>query len=113
MKTKMILPAVALCGLFASSAFAVTPITGSTTIGNGVFSPSTKVGISVASGASSYAATSCHLNGTLEFGVGGGLAFTGDASKVVSKTIPTQSTSAATGVPDSPVDATSLGTGWQ
>jgi len=109
-KVAVILSAAALCGLFASSSFAAS-ITGSTTIGNGTYAPSAKVGISLVSASTSYGATSCHLSGTLEYGTGGGAGFTGDPTKILSKAIPTQT--GTVGTPDDPTATALPGTGWQ
>lgn len=102
----------------ASSAMATTSITGQTTIGNGnTFSPSSKVGISITAIPTSYAAGSCHVNGTKEYGTVGGTGITGtnnDPSKIYSENIPTQSSTNTNGVPTSQSSATALqGSSWQ
>jgi hypothetical protein len=109
-KTIMIALAVSL---YAAGAFAAD-ITTSTTIGGGTFAPSTKVGISIKSAATGYAATSAHLSGKYEYGTGGGSTFTGDSAKIVKKTIPTQASTNTVGVPTAVTADTALpGTGWQ
>jgi hypothetical protein len=77
----------------ASAAMASTSITGSTTLGNATnsFTPSAKVGIFISSIATSYAATSCHLNGTYQYGTVGGTGTAADPSKIYTKAIPSQS----------------------
>lgn len=73
----------------ASSAMATQTINATVTIGAGnTFSPSSKVVISLASIATSYTASSAHLNGTKEYGTVGGSGLTGtnaDPSKVYSR----------------------------
>ena len=115
MKKLFILVAILAMVGFTSSAFATASITTQTVIGGGNFTPSTRVGFSVTSTAQSYAAASAHLNGTFQYGTGGGSAFTGyDASKIYKADIPTQASDATVGVPTSQTDATTLeGTGWQ
>lgn len=108
-KTNVILSAVALCGAFAATSFAAD-ITGSTTIGGGTYSPSSKVGIKLVSAATSYGASACHVNGTLEYATGGGTAFGGDPTKIVSKAIPTQAATATVCAPSTPT-ATALPSG--
>ena len=98
----------------ASGAMAVTTIIGATTLGNASnsFTPSTKVGISVLSTLTAYAATSCHVNGSYEYGTVGGTGTTQDPSKIYQATIPAQTGSV--GVPDAPTSATALGSqSWQ
>jgi hypothetical protein len=109
MKKKLFL-ALSLVLCAGSGAFAAS-ITTSTVIGNGTFSPSTKVGIAILSAPTSYAATSAHLSGTFQYGTGGGSAYVGDASKILKKAIPSQA-SYTVGTPDAPTDATTIGTGW-
>lgn len=99
---------LALC-LYATGAFATVSIDTSTTIGGGTFTPSKGVGISIASKATGYAATSCHVNGTFEYGTGGGTTFTGDASKIVQADIPTQT--GTIGTPTTVTSDTELPTG--
>lgn len=102
---------------FAASASATTSITGATTIGSAAntFTPSAKVGISISSSATSYAAAACHVNGTFEYGTIGGTNLSGsftDTSKIYKKDIPTQS--GTVGAPTAQTSATSLsGTGWE
>ena len=105
-KTNAILTAVALSGVFASASFAGTIIS-STTIGGGVYTPSTKVGINVKSALTSYAATSAHLNGSFQYGTGGGSAYAGDASKILQKAY-TATSGDTVGIPEVPTDATTL-----
>lgn len=101
----------------ASTAMAVTSIVEESTIGNGnTFTPSAKVGIYIISSPLSYAATSCHLNGTMEYGTVGGTNTTQDPSKIYSQAIPTQATTNTWGIPDQPGSAitiTGTGTAWQ
>jgi hypothetical protein len=99
---------------FATSAMAVTTITGQTVLGSGAnsFTPSAKVGLKVLSSATSYAATACHLNGTTQYGTVGGSGTTQDASKIYTKPIPTQQSTNTAGVPDDPTSPTDIGTGW-
>ena len=101
----------------ASAAMAETTIVGTTMIGAGnTFTPSTKVGISISAVATAYAAGSCHLNGTKEYGTVGGTGITGtyaDASKIYTKDIPTQSTTNNVGVPTPQTTATQLQGTWQ
>ena len=70
----------------ASTAMAITSIIDTITIGAGnTFSPSTKVGLTISAVNTSYAAASCHLNGTKEYGTVGGANLTGsynDPSKI-------------------------------
>lgn len=105
--------AVAMC---ASTAFAQGSINASTVIGGGSFTPSAKVGISISSGDTSYAAASCHLNGTYEYGTVGGSGLTGtfnDASKVYQEAIPSGQTGSV-GTPTAQSSATQLqGSNWQ
>ena len=103
----------------ASAAMATTLISGQVSLsasGNS-FTPSSKVGISLTSLTNSYAATSCHVSGTYEYGTLGGTGLTGaasDPSKIYQTTIPTQSATATVGAPDATTSATSLpGSGWQ
>jgi hypothetical protein len=107
MKKVLILSLV--LSLYAAVAFAAD-ITSSTVIGNGAFTPSSKVGIKLISLPSSYAATSAHVNGTFQYGTVGGSGVVGDPSKIVKKTLPTQT--GTVGAPDAPESATSIGTGW-
>ncbi|MEI6827263.1 MAG: hypothetical protein WCK54_16845 [Desulfuromonadales bacterium] len=97
--------------LSASTAFAVTTIEGSTTIGGGTFTPSSKVGIKIISTATSYAATSAHVSGTYQYGTVGGSGVTGDPSKILKKAIPTQS--GTIGAPEDPASATGLTGTWE
>lgn len=99
-KTNVILSAVALCGAFASTALAGS-ITSSTTIGGGTYAPSTKVGVLLVSLPASYGATSCHLNGTIEYGTVGGTGVTGDPTKIMSKPY-TSATTSGIGIPEAP-----------
>ena len=108
-KICLILASAALCGSFASTAFATVTINSSTSIAGGNFTPSSKVGMSVTSSSTSYAVTSCHVSGTFEYGSGGGSTYTGDPSKIMSATIPTQTGSV--GVPTATTVATGLPTG--
>lgn len=100
----------------ASTAMATVTINTTVTVGAGnTFSPSTKVGISMTSIATSYAAGSCHLNGTKEYGTVGGSGVTGtysDPSKIYVKDIPTQATTNTVGVPTTQTTATSLIGTW-
>lgn len=109
---KQILKAFLLLGIIgsASSALAVTSIEGTVTIGAGnTFTPSAKVGIRIISAALSYAAQSCHINGTKQYGTVGGTGTTQDVSKIYSQDIPNQS-SVTTGVgqPSDPATALAL-----
>ena len=101
---------------FASSAMATATINASTTIGSGnTFTPSAKVGISITSGTLSYAAGSCHVNGTKEYGTVGGTGLTGtysDTSKIYIKDIPTQTSGSTSCVPTSQNSATQLQGTW-
>jgi len=87
---------LAICGM-SSTAFATVAITQTTTIGgaSNTFTPSAKVGISAASIATSYVATSCHVNGTFQYGTLGGTGLTAntysDPSKIYQSDIPSQS----------------------
>lgn len=110
-KINVILAAAAISCAFASTAFAVS-ITSSTTIGGGTYSPSAKVGINVISAPTSYAATSAHLNGSVQYGTGGGTGYVNDPSKILSKAIPSQA-GLTVGTPSAPTDATTIGSGWQ
>ena len=108
-KTRLILTAAALCGSFSSAAFASpTVISSSTTIGGGTFAPSTKVGLSAYSASTSYTVTSAHLSGTFQYGSGGGSAYTGDPTKIMYATIPSQATNATVGAPIPTTSATAL-----
>ncbi|MGD0584756.1 MAG: hypothetical protein ABSA86_03130 [Oryzomonas sp.] len=93
----------------ASAAMAATSITGQTTLGNATnsFTPSTKVGMYVAATQTTYAATSCHVNGTYEYGTVGGSGTVQDPSKIYQGTIKAGQ-SGNWGVPDQPTDATQL-----
>jgi hypothetical protein len=97
----------------ASTAMAVTSIVGQVTIGSGnTYTPSAKVGIRIISSALSYAASSCHINGTKEFGTTGGTGSAKDVSKVYSRSIPDQaSNTTGVGIPSDPADATDLASG--
>jgi hypothetical protein len=97
----------------ASTAMAVTSIVGQVTIGAGnTFTPSAKVGIRIISGPLSYAAQSCHINGTKEYGTTGGTGSAKDVSKIYSKNIPDQaSNTTGVGIPGDPADATDLASG--
>lgn len=99
----------------ASAAMATVTISGQTSLGSSSFTPSAKVGISITATASAYAATSCHLNGTYEYGTVGGTGTTQDPSKIYSATIPSQSSTATVGAPDATTTATALPTAatWQ
>lgn len=108
---KKLITLVAIMAFFASSAFAADTISAKTTIGGGDYTPSTKVVLSVISLPTSYAATSAHLNGTFEYGTGGGSAFAGDASKIVKKAY-TTTTSSLVATPTAPTDATALAAGF-
>lgn len=106
---------IAAIGL-STSAWAETSITGVTTIGgaSNTFSPSAKVGISVSASSTSYAAASCHVNGTFEYGVVGGTGLTGsytDTSKIYKAAIPAQSGNV--GTPTGQGSATSLSGTWE
>jgi hypothetical protein len=103
---KQILKAFLVLGILsaASTALAVQSITATVTIGNGnTFSPSSKVGISIASIATAYTASSCHLNGTKMYGTVGGAGITGttnnDPSKIYTTDRPSQATNATVCVP--------------
>ena len=112
MKKLFILVAILAMVGFTSSAFATDTIIDSTVIGGGAFTPSTKVGFSVTSQSTSYAAASAHVNGTFQYGTGGGSAFTDDPSKIYKSDIPTQT--GTVGAPTSQTDATQLvGSGWE
>jgi len=99
----------------ASSAMATTSISGEVTIGAGnTFTPSAKVGIKIISAVGSYAPTSCHMNGTKEYGTVGGTGTTQDPSKIYSQAIPSQTGATSVGVPDDPASAIALsGTSWE
>jgi hypothetical protein len=87
----------------ASVSMAATSIYMATTLGNGnSFSPSNRVGFSVFSTQVTYSVTSCHINGTYEYGAVGGSYTTADASKIYFKNIPTQTITNPTGQPDPP-----------
>lgn len=97
----------------ASTAMAVTSIVATITIGAGnTFSPSTKVGLSITSIATSYTAGSCHLNGTKEYATVGGSNLTvngyNDPSKIYTKDITTQATDNIYCVPTSQTSALAL-----
>lgn len=94
----------------AASAFAAD-ITTSTTIGNGSFTPSNKVGIKIISAATSYAATSAHVSGTFEYGTVGGAGVTGDPSKILKKAY-TATSGATVGTPTAPASASALEAGY-
>ena len=101
----------------ASSAMALTTISGQTTIGSGnSFTPSAKVVISISSISTSYTAGSAHLNGTNEYGTVGGANLTGtfaDPSKVYSEPYTTTAGSSVA-TPTSQSSATQLqGSNWQ
>jgi len=99
----------------ASAAMAVVTIEGATTIGSASnsFTPSAKVGLSVTATTIAYAATSCHLNGTLQYGTVGGTGTAKDASKIYSSAIISQ-TGKTIGYPQQTDSATDLPTGsWQ
>jgi len=101
----------------ATSAMAVTSIVQTITIGAGnTFSPSSKVGLSITAGNTSYTAGSCHLNGTKEFGTVGGSGITGtynDPSKIYSKVIPEQASTNTVGIPTTQDSATELQGTWE
>jgi hypothetical protein len=59
---------VAVLSLAASSAFANTPLSGTTILGGGTFSPSKNVVINVISTTNAYAAVSCHQSGDRNIG---------------------------------------------
>jgi len=104
------LTAALVCVAWASVALAVTSITGTVTIGaNQSFTPSTKVGISVASTATAYGARSCHLNGTFEYGTVGGTGQTLDASKIYYQNITAQASTNTVCVPTAVTSATDIG----
>jgi hypothetical protein len=107
---------LAVIGVSSSAWASGTSIVGVTTIGgpSNTFSPSSKVGISVASNATSYVASSCHVNGTFEYGVVGGTGLAGtytDTSKMYKATIPTQS--GTVGAPTAQSDPTTLAGTWE
>jgi hypothetical protein len=109
MKKQLILAfMLTLCS--AAAAFAAD-ITTSTTIGNGSFTPSNKVGIKIVSAATSYAATSAHVSGTFEYGTVGGAGVTGDPSKILKKAY-TPASGATVGAPTAPASATALADGY-
>ena len=117
MNKKILNTIMVLAGIgCASTAMATTTITSSVTIGGGSFTPSSKVGISATASLTSYAAGSCHVSGTNEYGTVGGSGITGsfsDTSKIYYKAIPSQGT-ATVGTPTSQTSATTLqGSGWQ
>lgn len=117
-KVTVLITATALCGVFSSAAFAAVSINSTTSIGGGPYTPSTKVGISVLSAPTSYAATACHLNGSLQYGTGGGKDYTDDPSKIKSSKIEDQASTNTVGVPKTVSSATALPTptdsnGWQ
>jgi len=90
-KINVLLAATAICFAFASTSFAAPNITGSTTIGGGTYAPSAKVGVSIKSNATAYAATSAHLSGTYQYGtVGGVVVAPDDPTKIKQATIPSQ-----------------------
>lgn len=117
MKNKIII-LLAFTLFSATGALAANPtdIIGGTSIaiGNGTFTPSNKVGIKIWSSASSYAASSAHLNGTFEYGTVGGTGVTGDPSKILKKAHTTSSaeSTAGYGIPTAPASATALGSGF-
>jgi hypothetical protein len=59
---------VAALLLSASSAYAVSNLTGATVIGGGTFSPSNKVNIQAVASSTAYAAQSKHLSGDRQLG---------------------------------------------
>lgn len=101
----------------ASTAMATQTISSTVTIGAGnTFSPSAKVVISLASIATSYTATSAHLNGTKEYGTSGGSGLAGsysDPSKVYTRDY-TTTTGSAVATPTTQDDAITLKptSGW-
>jgi len=101
----------------ASAAMAAQTISQTVTIGTGTFSPSAKVVIMIASSATSYAATSAHLNGLKEYGTVGGANIVGtfsDPSKVYSRAYATTPATSTIATPASPTSASELGgTGWE
>lgn len=116
MNKKILNTLMVLAGIgCASTAMATVTITGSVTIGGGSFTPSNKVGLSATASATSYAAGSCHVSGTYEYGTVGGSGITGsfsDTSKIYQKTIPAQT--GTVGAPTSQSSATALqGSNWQ
>lgn len=69
MKKSILKVFVVLAALaFTTSVFAATPISSSTVIGGGTFSPSAKVTIKATATDTAYSATSQHLNGKKQFG---------------------------------------------
>jgi hypothetical protein len=73
------------------------------------------VGIGILSTQTAYAATSCHINGSYEYGTVGGTGTTQDPSKIYQAPIKDQtSNTTGVGIPDYPTSATALGTqSWQ
>jgi hypothetical protein len=112
---KNILLSIAVVLAAATGAFgAAADITGSTSIGNGTFSPSNKVGIRIISTATSYAATSAHLSGNVQYGTVGGSGVTGDPSKIVKQSYAADSTATTAGIgqPIAPATALALASGY-
>jgi hypothetical protein len=109
---KTILSSVLLLAVvaLAPAAMAATSIIGATTLGSATnsFTPSTKVGLSVISTQTAYAASSCHVNGTFQYGTVGGTGSAQDASKIYQADIPTGQ-SGDYGKPTDPASATALG----
>ena len=101
----------------ASAAMAAQTISGTVTIGAGnTFTPSAKVVIQIASIATSYTATSAHLNGTKQYGTSGGSGLAGsfaDPSKLYQMDYTTTAGSAIA-TPTQQTDAKTLQptTGW-
>jgi len=117
MNTKIlkVLVVVGALGCASSALAAGTSIVGTVTIGGGSFTPSSKVGLSIASQSTSYAAASAHLNGTYEYGTVGGTGLTGsytDTSKIYQGDIPSQS-GKTIGTPTQQTSATSLAGTWK
>ena len=77
----------------SSMAHATKSINGTVTIGGATntFTPSAKVGMSVTATVAAYTATSCHLNGSFQYGTVGGTGTTQDASKIYKAPFPSQS----------------------
>jgi hypothetical protein len=102
----------------ASTAMAAQTISGTVTIGAGnTFTPSAKVVIQIASIATSYTATSAHLNGTKQYGTSGGSGLAGsnaDPSKIYSR-VYTTTTASTIATPTQQTDALTLQptTGWE
>lgn len=104
---KKLIMALALIA-FASNAYAAVSITDAqtTSIGGSPFSPSQNVTIEVDSNATTYSATSCHLNGTKEYATAGGAVAVGvDASTIFSDDMEDSQKDATAGVCD-PTDFT-------